>query len=433
MKNLRRLFKSPSKKLLALGIITFTVLTVGVCFLPVIIVKNSIISLGVSSSNEIGDTIGGIMSPIVGLIGAALTFFAFWAQYDANLEQRRQYLKTLKAQKRMELRDRKKYEDEKKESDERYANEQKIQLEKIEQQKKRIEENRVYENKLNDDRENRARIERFETRFYSMLNIHRDNVNELDFSGIKGRKVFMEMFDELKIMYWLIKDICKINGIATGDKISEDEIYQIVYLSFFFGIGYKSTPLVTSLVGDHLMNITQKIHSQFYTHKNNLIASIEDRKIAPKKDMYDFPTESGQISFNIDKKLGQGHLRRYSHYIRHIFQTVKFVDEQDDKLLTYHQKYQYLSNLRAQLSTNEQLLLYYNALSILGEPWLENFIGNENYIQKYCLIKSIPLDSADFYKSPTEIFPEYNSHNKPIFEWLEIKSRMLKISSHSIQ
>lgn len=40
-------------------------------------------------TGQIGDTIGGIMGPFVAIAAAILTFFAFWVQYKANEQQRK--------------------------------------------------------------------------------------------------------------------------------------------------------------------------------------------------------------------------------------------------------------------------------------------------------------------------------------------------------
>jgi len=42
----------------------------------------------VLNPNEIGDSIGGILNPIIGITGSILTFLAFYIQYKANREQR---------------------------------------------------------------------------------------------------------------------------------------------------------------------------------------------------------------------------------------------------------------------------------------------------------------------------------------------------------
>ena len=59
---------------------------VGICGLPYLLTQHSIIDF--TETGQIGDTIGGIMGPFVGILAAVLTFMAFWIQYQANEEQR---------------------------------------------------------------------------------------------------------------------------------------------------------------------------------------------------------------------------------------------------------------------------------------------------------------------------------------------------------
>ena len=47
----------------------------------------SISNISFSETGQIGDTIGGITSPILAVLGAILTFFAFYIQYRANKYQ----------------------------------------------------------------------------------------------------------------------------------------------------------------------------------------------------------------------------------------------------------------------------------------------------------------------------------------------------------
>lgn len=391
-----------SRQILRWGIFIFVLLVVFVSLLPLMVTHCSIASLYVDKSNGIGDTIGGIMGPVVGIIGAALTFLAFWAQYDANKEQRRQFIETIEKQKISD-----------KDERERFEKEQKMRIADLLKQREQF--NDTYEQQQQQIvlQDRRTRLDSFESKFYTMLSIHRDNVKSMDINKITGGKTFLHLLDELKFIYWVTKnyyDTYKSNVV-----LNEHEIYQVAYLSFFFGIGEKSTPLVKDLGGFRLQQFIQNCHH----HILNMPRASDEH--------YETNTTEGVLKWEIIHTLGVGHLRRLSHYIRHLFQTVKFVNDQDDKLLSPSQKYDYVTNLRAQLSVHEQLLLYYNALSVLGEPWLE--IPNEkseNYLMKYCMIKSIPLNSTDFYLKAEDIFPERNNLGKPIFEWIEIRERVKK-------
>lgn len=319
--------------------------------------------------NEIGDAIGGVLGPTVGLIGAALTFLAFWVQFKANQEQKKALL------------------------------EQQIQIE---------------------GQSHRESRDLFENKFFTMLSIHRDNVKEMDINNDSGRKVFVRLTDELRFLYARIKQLSQSSDLSgeTRASLSNDVLFQIAYLSFFFGIGEKSTPLVKDLVGDELHGFVEFTHEKM--GKNGTSAA--------NVDIREVEIDGKIFSWKYREMPGEGHLRRLSHYVRHLYQMVKFVDDQPEDFLSDADKYEYVTTLRAQLSAHEQLLLYYNALSILGQPWLSRVNDkSENYFEKYCMIKSVPLNSADFYKKPQSVFPGKNKLGKPMFEWVEIKERMKEI------
>lgn len=65
----------------------FLLITIIICCLPWILAKHSCIDF--TGTGQIGDTIGGIMGPFVAIAAAGLTFIAFWVQYKANIQQRR--------------------------------------------------------------------------------------------------------------------------------------------------------------------------------------------------------------------------------------------------------------------------------------------------------------------------------------------------------
>lgn len=143
------------------------------------------------------------------------------------------------------------------------------------------------------------------------------------------------------------------------------------------------------------------------------------------KDLQAFHKQHKQITINyLDISLPpytiklmympfQGHMSRLGHYYRNLFQIVKFVVSQPDTVIV--DKKEYLKTLRAQLSSHEQLLLYYNGLSILGRPWITN-----NYFTDFSMIKNMPVPLADFGILPHDKLGNKNSKGEFIFEWDEL-------------
>jgi len=374
-----------SKNLFIWGSIFFFVTVLLSICAPKLITENTLFPLDTNRPNEIGDTIGGILGPIVGLIAAALTFLAFWAQFDANIQQRKQF-------------------------DLSFSNEKAARRD----EEKRISDQLMMQQNEILRQDKSSKINLFETRFYTMLSIHRDNANNIEVHGVKGQKVFLHMLDELKLIYNLFMILNK----KEKGNFSPEHIYNVSYLTFFFGVGKKSTPMVKDLVGEKLVGFIEKSHMV-------ILNQIEKNK---NDSLVIFEINGEKLQWEKYYGLGVGHLRRLGHYVRHLFQAIKFVDEQNSDLLDYETKYKYIANLRAQLSAHEQIMLFYNAISVMGEPWLDILEGGENYIERYCIIKSIPINAADFYKIPAEFFSSKNAYGKSMFEWVEIKERMQKLS-----
>jgi hypothetical protein len=74
------------------------------------------------------------------------------------------------------------------------------------------------------------------------------------------------------------------------------------------------------------------------------------------------------------------------HYYRHLFQTVKFVVNQSNTFIEYSEKRKYLRILRAQLSDQEQALLFYNWYSDYGKPWENN---SNHFFTDYRMIHNL--------------------------------------------
>lgn len=109
----------------------------------------------------------------------------------------------------------------------------------------------------------------------------------------------------------------------------------------------------------------------------------------------------GVTQTEFDYEVFDGHQSRLGHYYRHLFQVVTYINEQSSKILSYKEKYQYIKTLRAQLSTQEQLLFFWNSISDLGLAWErdpEIDSENEKLITKYNLVKNIPEGYSKYIK-----------------------------------
>ena len=96
-----------------------------------------------TQTGPIGDTIGGLMNPFIALAGVIVTGLAFYIQYKANLQQR-----------------------------ELFEMEQKESKSQLQEQI----DNQNHQNK----------IQQFESQFYEMLKLHRENITEMKKLAARG-------------------------------------------------------------------------------------------------------------------------------------------------------------------------------------------------------------------------------------------------------
>jgi hypothetical protein len=203
-----------------------------------------------------------------------------------------------------------------------------------------------------------------ESRFFELLKIHRKNSNYIMINDRMGKKIFLS----------LQREFYQTIIILRTEKLKESGIINIAYLCFFFGaVGINSERTIKEV----LARYADAANPNFV---NELITMFTQAQIRIQNEE------------KFDYKPFEGHQSRLGHYFRQLFQLVKYIDDQPEGLLSYSEKYQYIKTLRAQLSTQEQVLLFFNSLSDLGKPW-EKEIGleeNKRLITKYNLIKNIP-------------------------------------------
>jgi len=231
---------------------------------------------------------------------------------------------------------------------------------------------------INDQDEDFSK-QKIESRFFELLSIHRKNVKEMELKDKKGKSAIIwmmrELFECLKIAKNINAEFVEKKKFlfkdkeGVDDKLSEEQIIDFAYMAFFFGcVEYPKVDTFKEYVKEYNADYVERFINYCSENRSKI------RKI--KK--FPFP-------------MFAGHQLRLGHYFRHLYQAVNYIDKQKSKWLNYQEKYQYIKTLRAQLTTQEQVIFFFNSLSGPGKSWeLSQVNDNNKLITKYNLIKNIP-------------------------------------------
>lgn len=311
-------------------------------FTPFIFTQPAIFGVNFKETGAIGDTIGGLMSPFINLSAVIVTGLAFYMQYRANKLQVQIFTDQVK-----ETRDQ-------------------FRLEQSNQ-------------------EAQYKIQQFESQFFEMLRLHKENVNDLNIKAVKNRalvskrEAFVTMAEEFKLF---------LSYIKFGNSPFTSE-YQLAYDIFFWGWN------------SNYVDITQLSHSWFNI-KN--ATPLPERK---NEVFFDFRRYEGYSSF-----LG--------HYYRHLFMMVNYVVN-SNVIIEYSDKMKYLKILRAQLSNHEQIMLFYNWLAPkYGGAWENN---KNKFFTEFKMIHNLWADElfsnqyiVDAVNGLIDIY-NINPKETPLFEF----------------
>ncbi len=370
-----------------------------------------------TSSGQIGDTIGGIMGPIVAGIGGLLTFLAFREQYKSNEKQR----ESIEAQLAFNKKQEKAFGEQKEAAD--------AQVTLLESQTKATQ------------------ISTIESRLFSLLETHSSNVKDIFLNGelpsansirlnprnfpcnrssqihtpvdsfnVRGRACFPAFFEELTFLLDLSKRYSNSKEWPSESygNVSEEDAFQVAYLIFYFGATVEGQQLSSSLVEGKKLNFLQNMCGQIRTIHKEIVEGTALSK--PEGTILGYEKD-----FQYPFLPGLGQMTQLSHYYRHLFHMVDFIDTQSSNLIDDRKKYQYISSIRSQLSIHEQLMLYCNALSVLGSHWLHK---KTMLMETYCLVRGIPLPMANEIRDPKTVLRSENPLGHKMFEWLEIQERL---------
>lgn len=239
------------------------------------------------------------------------------------------------------------------------------------------------------DQRTASTIEKFETKYFELIKIHRENVAEMGLKEHFGKKIFVMLIREFREILKITIKIAK----ECEQNFEPKELFIISYYALFFGVGPNSSRMLKA----SLTNYDNIFVDKFEKALNN-----KDTKAQIQQD----------------KKLKytpfEGHQSRLGHYYRHLYQSVCYVDKQTSDI----DKYEYVKTLRAQLTTHEQALLYINCLTIIGDVWWE-----KKLITKYRFVQNIPYQ---FFDKEREIDIE-RDFPFDYFEWQENNLKKNKV------
>ncbi|HTW58486.1 MAG TPA: putative phage abortive infection protein [Terriglobales bacterium] len=208
------------------------------------------------------------------------------------------------------------------------------------------------------------RLQSFESRYFELIKLHRDNVSELEVGhtahnpGVTGRKVFVWLLREFRCLLGIVREVAEI----CGQSLSNEQLLQVAYYCLFFGVGANSSRMLKISLSEFDPKFVDAVE-----------AKVND--------------DSTKQRIRVERKLPympfDGHQSRLGHYYRHLYQMISYVDQQPSDLGI--DKYEYVKTMRAQLSTHEQAMLLINSRTPVGKNWWK-----KGLIENYYLVKNIP-------------------------------------------
>ena len=227
-------------------------------------------------------------------------------------------------------------------------------------------------------------LQSFENKYFELLKMHRENVAELEIQGTTGRKIFVLLIRELRSLLDIVKSV----ATERNQTLTQRQRMHIAYYSLFFGTGPNSSRMLRQSLSNFSPGFIDAVEEEINKPEVK-------RQAQESKKLIFVPFE--------------GHQSRLGHYYRHLYQAVRYVDQQTLDI----DKYEYTKTIRAQLTTHEQALLLLNSLTPIGQDWWA-----KDFILTYRMVQNLP---EHFFNPATELdlstifVPGY-------FEWEDAKS-----------
>lgn len=344
-------------------------------------------SIDFTETGEIGDTIGGITAPIIGVLSILLLFYTLWEQVSFNKKQKElsndeqfksTFFNLLQAQREI--------------------------IEKIAGNFKHLGLC-VYEEypKNNND----IKITRNNKEFATIHNCKKTD------NAVRGLDFFMEAKYQLFLIYEALDNERFIDNYDTERAYEMEMDFQE---DFYHG---DNVPIEIQKEQDRKIREGRKLHRIAYT--NDMYGISEDGH-TPYRQMSE------------DKKIGLGYAYFFykyesvGYYFRHIYRILKFIKNSEDEKIkligknisqsdkdNVHRHFkEYAQFIQAQMSTDELLLLFYNSFA---------FEKAQKLIIHYDLLENLTVQNL--IKKEHNCKPELKLKNKSnLFFDLINKNRM---------
>lgn len=230
-----------------------------------------------------------------------------------------------------------------------------------------------------------------EDRLFRLIDLHKKNVDDLlilDKNNIykSGHEIIMKLCNEV---HYIIRLIDKNPTLTKEFNDKDKKVFAYLYICH----------------GLELVN-----NSWFET--NYLF-----KKYA-KKDLVNFVADSiknhndNPESKNKFLVSNNGFINVISRYFRHLFQIIKFIDDQ--KFISKKTKYQYIKILRSSLTNREQEFIFDNCITPYGNAWIE-----KKYFTKYKIIKNIAFYYIEGYDPIKWFIEELKISPKKVSQYFE--------------
>lgn len=390
----------------------------------------SMYPLGSSESANSSSAIYNLMSPFIAILAAILTFMAFWVQFNANQEM--------------------------------LKNNAKQQLER-----------QFYEMlKIHKDNVNEIKWENWAIASSSSNNLSNIKIggiwnfalnNKYSYHSINGRQVFEYHLMEYTFIadsLMTALDLLKTNegiklSFKKGDIDFAMKLAKIAYYIYMRGKNFIKNGIFDSGTKNVFFEKCKKNIDEIKENikKKKTIKSLVSNTSALnklfvldndpqglvyyylyfllcffKKNMtpYQFNSNLPTYRYLSGSNLFSGHYAELNHYYRHLYQMVKIIANYDGNIFDYDEKRKYLRMLRAQLTNDEQQLLFCNWLSGVefGEDWeneKNHFFTEYRMIHNFRPNESIVFENIDkniLIKMIKDKNPTYDKYDgDPLFEF----------------